>query len=156
MGTFHALFAFLTDAPWLEDSWRDLAMLEACPECPICYGICPTTAIRRENFVIDAGRCITLFNEVEGSFPNWILPSMHNALMGCMKCQLGCPENEKIGVGVEKGEDISEEETLKILEGKPDDRLLETLGRKLRKFPPAADRAQFPILTRNLGVMLHS
>lgn len=154
MGTFHALFAFLTDAAGLEDSWHELSLLEACRECPICYGICPTNAIRRENFVIDAGRCITLYSEVEDPFPNWILPSMHNALMGCMKCQLGCPENEKAGFRTETGEDINEEETQKILEGKPDDQLLETLGRKLRKFPPAADRTQFPILTRNLRVLL--
>jgi epoxyqueuosine reductase len=155
MGTFLALFAFLTDAPGLEDSWQELAMLEACRECAICYGICPTNAIRREEFVIDAGRCITLYNEVNGVFPNWILPSMHNALMGCMKCQLGCPENERAGLATLRGEDIDEEETAKILEGRPDDRLLGTLSRKLRGFPPASDPAQFPILTRNLRALLH-
>jgi epoxyqueuosine reductase len=155
MGTFLALFAFLTDMPGLEDSWHELAMLEACGDCPICYGICPTNAIRREEFVIDAGRCITLYNEVDGSFPDWILPSMHEALMGCMKCQLGCPENEKAGFAIMRGEDLSEEETARILEGKPDEALLETLGRKLRGFPPAVDRAQFPILTRNLRALLH-
>ena len=155
MGTFLALFAYLTDAPGLEDSWHELAMLEACRDCVICYGICPSNAIRREEFVIDAGRCITLYNEIDGVFPNWILPSMHNALMGCMKCQLGCPENEKAGFASLRGEDLSEEETTRILEGRPDERLLETLGRKLRGFPPAADRAQFPILTRNLRALLH-
>jgi epoxyqueuosine reductase len=155
MGTFLALFAYLTDAPGLEDSWHRLAMLDACRDCVICYGICPTNAIRREEFVIDAGRCITLYNEIDGAFPNWILPSMHNALMGCMKCQLGCPENEKVGFATMQAEAIDEEETAKILEGKPDDCLLESLSRKLRGFPPAADRAQFPILTRNLRALLH-
>ena len=155
LGTFLALFAYLTDAPGLEDSWQEPALLEACRDCSICYGICPSNAIRREEFVIDAGRCITLYNEIDGAFPNWILPSMHNALMGCMKCQLGCPENEKAGFAVLRGEDIDEAETGRILEGKPDDRLLETLGRKLRGFPPATDRAQFPILTRNLRALLH-
>lgn len=155
MGTFLALFAYLTDAAGLEDSWHQLAMLDACRDCAICYGICPTNAIRREEFVIDAGRCITLYNEIDGVFPNWILPSMHNALMGCMKCQLGCPENEKAGLAFLKGEDLDEAETTGILAGKLDDRLLESLGRKLRGFPPAADRAQFPILTRNLRALLH-
>jgi len=154
MGTFHALFAFLTDAPGLEDSWRELALLDACRECPLCYSLCPTGAIRRETFVIDAGRCVTLYNEVEGDFPNWVLPSMHNALMGCMKCQLGCPENEKAGIPVERGGAIDEDETAKILAGTPDDALLESLGRKLKGFPPASDRAQFPILTRNLAALL--
>jgi epoxyqueuosine reductase len=155
MGTFLALFAYLTNAPGLEDSWHERAVLEACRDCAICYGICPTNAIRREEFVVDAGRCITLYNEVNGTFPNWILPSMHNALMGCMKCQRGCPENEKLGFAALRGEDLSEEETARILEGKPDDRLLGSLSRKLRGFPPAADRAQFPILTRNLRALLH-
>ncbi len=155
MGTFLALFAYLTDAPGLEDSWHELAMLDACRDCSICYGICPSNAIRREEFVIDAGRCITLYNEIDGAFPNWILPSMHNALMGCMKCQLGCPENEKTGFAVLEGENLDEAETAGILEGRPDDGLLETIGRKLRGFPPAMDRAQFPILTRNLRALLH-
>jgi epoxyqueuosine reductase len=155
MGTFLALFAYLTDAPGLEDSWHELAMLDACRDCVICYGICPTNAIRREEFVIDVGRCITLYNEINGAFPNWILPSMHNALMGCMKCQLGCPENEKAGFAAMQGGDIDEDEAARILEGKPDDRLLDSLGRKLKGFPPASDRAQFPILTRNLRALLH-
>jgi len=154
MGSYHALFAFLTDAPGLGDSWHDLALLDACRDCPLCYSLCPTGAIRRENFVIDAGRCITLYNEVDGAFPNWILPSMHGALMGCLKCQLGCPANEEAGLSVARGGDIDEDETAKILEGKPDDALLESLGRKLKGFPPAADRTQFPILTRNLRALL--
>jgi epoxyqueuosine reductase len=156
LGTFLALFAYLTDAPGLEDSWQERKMLEACRDCSICYGICPSNAIRREEFVIDVGRCLTLYNEVAGAFPNWILPSMHNALMGCMKCQTACPENQKTGFAVLKGDDIEEEETVKILEGKPGDKLLESLGRKLRGFPPAADRAQFPILIRNLKALLHA
>ncbi len=154
MGSFVALFAFLTDAAGLEDSWRELSLLETCRDCSICYGICPSNAIRRENFVIDAGRCISLYNEVEGAFPSWILPTMHSALMGCMKCQLGCPENQKVGIVEERGEDVNEEETRKILEGRPDDELLKSLGRKLRGFPPAMDREQFPLLVRNLGVLL--
>jgi epoxyqueuosine reductase len=154
MGTYHALFAFLTDATGLPDSWGELALLEDCRECPLCYSLCPTGAIRRESFVIDAGRCVTLYNEVEGEFPNWILPSMHNALMGCLKCQLGCPANEKPGPRIERGGDIDEDETAKILAGAPDDALLASLGRKLRGFPPATDRAQFPILTRNLAALL--
>jgi epoxyqueuosine reductase len=155
-GTGLALYAFLTDAKGLEDSWRELALLEECIDCPICYGICPTNAIRREEFVIDAGRCITLYNEVAGDFPEWILPSMNNALMGCMKCQVACPVNEKAGFLVMRGEEIGEDETLRILEGKPDDGLLRVLGRKLHGFPPAADREQFPILTRNLRALIHA
>lgn len=51
---------------------------------------------------------------------------------------------------------IDDDETARILEGKPNDRLLESLSRKLRRFPPTTDRAQFPILTGNLKALLHA
>ena len=54
-----------------------------------------------------------------------------------------------------QGEDIDEAETVRILDGNPDDRLLESLRRKLKGFAPASDRTQFPILTRNLKALLH-
>jgi len=151
MGTFLTLLAFFTEVPFPADEWHPLAMLDACRDCSICYGICPTNAITRENFVIDAGRCITLYNEVKGDFPNWILPSMHNALVGCLKCQLPCPENEKyLAASTLLLEDVVEDETQRILEGRLDDRLLETLSRKLRKFPFAGSREAAPLLARNL------
>ncbi len=53
-------------------------------------------------------------------------------------------------------EDIDEAETARILDGTPDDRLLESLDRKLKGFLPASDRTQFPILTRNLKALLHA
>ena len=151
LGTFLTLHAFFTEVPLPAEEWHPLAMLDACRDCSICYGICPTNAITRENFVIDAGRCITLYNEVEGDFPNWILPSMHNALVGCLKCQLPCPENAKyLAASTVVLEDVVEEETQRILEGRLDDRLLETLSRKLRKFAFAGSREGAPLLARNL------
>ena len=153
-GTYITLYAFHTDFRFPDDHWGEAAMMEACRDCSICYGICPSGAIRRENFVIDAAKCITLYNEIEGDFPNWALPGMHNALMGCMKCQARCPENEKIRDSAGSLEDVTEEETEKILAGKPDDALLESLTRKLKGFPPATSREQFPIFTRNLGALI--
>ncbi len=154
-GSFIVLRAFLTDRSFPEDSWRDVGLMEACRDCQICYGICPTNAITRQNFVIDVGRCITLYNEVNGPFPNFIHPSMHNALMGCMKCQLGCPANEGFLKRSLRFEDVTEEETGRILSGHEDAALLTVLQRKLRRFPPSATKEDFPIFTRNLGVLLH-
>jgi len=154
MGNFITLVAFFTDFEFEEDHWHELALLDACRNCVICYGICPTNCITKENFVIDVGRCITLFNEVKGKFPRWILPSMHNALVGCMKCQLRCPENEGIAGFSGRLEDITEEETLKILRGKPDEGLLNSLSRKLLKFVPASSKEYFPIFTRNLRALI--
>ena len=154
-GTYITLIAFLTDHRFPEDHWGELALMEACSECPLCYSLCPTGAIRRDNFVIDAGRCITLYGEIDGVFPNFILPSMHNALMGCMACQARCPVNEKVpGTMGRFDEEVSEDETRKILAGTPDDELLKSLTRKLRSYPPATSREQFPIFTRNLQPLL--
>ncbi len=154
LGTFLTLHAFFTDRVFPEDHWGPIAMLEACRECTICYGICPTNAIVRENFVIDAGRCISLYNETDGEFPPWILPAMHNALMGCMKCQSGCPENEKAPPPAGRLEDVTEDETAAILAGKPDQALLASLNRKLRGFSGSGSPESFPILTRNLNVLI--
>lgn len=151
MGTFLTLLAFFADVPVPAEEWHPLAMLDACRDCPICYGICPTGAITRENFVIDAGRCITLYNEVKGDFPPWILPSMHNALVGCLKCQLPCPENQKyLASSTLLLEDVTEEETRRILDGRVDDRLLKTLSRKLMKFGFTGSRESALLLARNL------
>jgi len=154
MGTFITLYAFLTDFQFEEDHWTSLNLLDACRACPICYRICPTNCIKKENFVIDVGKCITLYNEIDGKFPTWILPSMHNALMGCIKCQYPCPENEKFVPLSERLEDVTESETLKILNGEPDEKLLASLSQKLRKFTPANSKEYFPIFTRNLRALI--
>lgn len=154
MGSFITLYAFYTDYQFKEDNWQKITFMDTCRTCPICYGICPTNCIKKENFVIDVGHCITLYNEIKGNFPRWILPSMHNALMGCMKCQKHCPENEEYIKLAGRMEDITEEETRKILLGKPDDVLLRSLSDKLRNFPPASSKEYFPIFKRNLSPLL--
>ncbi|UCF65212.1 MAG: hypothetical protein JSW33_05105 [bacterium] len=154
MGTFVTLYAFYTDFQFEVDNWKEIELLNECKKCSICYGICPTNCITRENFVIDVGKCITLYNEVKGKFPIWIRPRMHDALMGCMKCQLRCPENEKVLNWADRLEDITAEETEKILAGTPDDHLLQSLTHKLRNFYPGSSAQDFPIFTRNLSVLI--
>ena len=153
-GTYITLIGFLTDHRFQDDHWGEMAMMEACRECSICYGVCPTGAIRRENFVIDVAKCLTLYSEIEGDYPNWVLPSMHNALLGCLACQARCPENEKVRETTGRfEEEVTEEETRKILSGKPDDDLLKSLGRKLKGFS-LASRETFPMFARNLRPLI--
>jgi epoxyqueuosine reductase len=154
MGSFVTLYSYFTDYTFPDDHWTDVSMLDACRRCRICYGICPTKAITKDNFVIDAGRCIPLYNEVAGTFPKWIRKNHHNALMGCMKCQLKCPANKDVVKQAGRLEDVTEEETRKILDGKPDKALLETLTRKLKGYYPATSEEHFPIFTRNLKVLI--
>jgi epoxyqueuosine reductase len=152
MGSFLALIPFMTNAVLPETAWRQPTMLPECEGCDICYGICPTGAISRDNFVIDAGKCISLYNEIPGELPNFILPSMHNALMGCMKCQEKCPANAKFLASPTRLEDVTEEETKKILDGTPDEALFNSLARKLKSF--GASKEALPVFTRNLKALI--
>ncbi|HEX9933677.1 MAG TPA: 4Fe-4S double cluster binding domain-containing protein, partial [bacterium] len=154
MGSYLTLYAFLTDIPVEEDQWFPVEMMDACKKCKICFGICPTWCISRDRFVIDVDRCITLYNELEDPFPKWIQPRVHNALIGCMKCQMHCPVNMKIPNPSGRLEDVTEGETQKILQGTPDDALMTSLKRKLRDFYPVTSKKTFPMFTRNLSVLI--
>jgi epoxyqueuosine reductase len=153
MGSFLALYAFLTDWPPSGDDWHDLRMMELCETCRVCMHVCPDGCIREENFVIDAGRCLPLYNEIEGVFPDWIPARAHNSLVGCMRCQLPCPANRTVVKGAGRLEDVTEEETRTILDGKSDEALLATLARKLRGFDLASAES-LPAFSRNLAALI--
>jgi epoxyqueuosine reductase len=155
MGSYNLLHAFLTDHPF-PDNWTNLRILDECNHCHACERTCPTNCISRWSYSVNIDKCLTLYNENHGDFPNWILGNMHHALMGCMKCKAPCPVNEGIAELSGNMEDVSEEETRKILKGTPDEALLKSLQRKLRQFRAAATRDQFPILSRNLKVLIRA
>jgi epoxyqueuosine reductase QueG len=155
MGSYNLLYAFLTDQPCTDDPWTELQILDECNRCHACERTCPTRCISRWSYAVNIDKCLTLYNENAGDFPNWILGSMHHALMGCMNCKSPCPVNEGIaGLSGEMAEAVTEEETAKILKGTPDDVLLKSLQRKLRQFRATQTRDQFPILRRNLSVLI--
>jgi epoxyqueuosine reductase len=153
MGSMLALHAFFTDY-LCEDSWTDISMMDSCKNCRICMDSCPNKCISEENFVIDVSRCLSLFNEIKGEFPEWIQPDAHNALMGCLRCQSCCPANREIIKQAGRLEDVTEEETRKILDGTPNKELLNSLSRKLKGFYPTQAEEHFPVLTRNLRALL--
>ena len=71
MGSLITLIAYFTDYKFKEDNWTEIKMMDYCKNCTICMNNCPTNAIStapEENFVINAGRCITLYNEIAGEF----------------------------------------------------------------------------------------
>ncbi|MFX0094114.1 MAG: 4Fe-4S double cluster binding domain-containing protein [Candidatus Hodarchaeota archaeon] len=154
MGSFLALFAYFTDFEFEEDNWNEVRMMDHCKQCRICMNQCPNNCITEENFVIDVDKCITLYNEIPGEFPEWISSDVHNALMGCMKCQFQCPGNRKIIEQTQRFEDVTEEETKKILTGAVDEELLNSLHKKIKMFYPENGEAFFPILKRNLSVLI--
>jgi len=154
MGSLLTLDAYFTNFHFDMDNWNEIKIMDTCGDCSICISQCPCGCISDKNFVVDVGKCLTLYNEIGGEFPEWISPDAHNALFGCMKCQMPCPANRGIVELTGRLEDITEEETRKILEGVSDEKVLDSLSRKLRIPSRAGLKEMFPILTRNLGVLL--
>jgi epoxyqueuosine reductase len=153
LGSFYRIAAFYSDLPCPEDDWREPAMLERCRECDLCRRACPAGAIGEDRFLLHAERCITFHNEQppEVPFPAWLEPRWHDrCLVGCLRCQRSCPENEGVRGWVEEGEAFSAEETELLVAGVP-----------LEQFPPEtaakierANLAPFlSLLPRNLEVI---
>jgi len=154
MGSFLRLHAFFTDYEFEEDNWTEAKMMDSCEKCKICQNNCPTGSINEENFVIDIEKCIPLYNEIKGDFPEWLNPSSHNALMGCMKCQMICPANNMVITRTQKLDDILEDETNALLEGNPDEGQISSLSTKLRLFQPADAWYFVPVFSRNLRALI--
>jgi epoxyqueuosine reductase len=151
MGSFHRLIAFYSDLPCLEDIWRESVMLEDCENCSACLHACPTGAITSDRFLIKAERCLTFLNEGLADFPDWLDPSWHNCLVGCLNCQKACPQNMDFLEWIQPGAEFSEEETSLILDGVP---LKKLPAATVKKFEKLYLLEYFDILPRNLRVLL--
>lgn len=131
IGSYHRLTLFATDLPCESDSWQNAQMLDRCKKCSACKKNCPTLAIRDNNFVISAERCLTYFNEQSGQFPDWINSSSHNCIIGCIKCQEICPENKDHISESKFKEEFDEKETYLIMNNIPYEELPEDLRTKI-------------------------
>lgn len=99
LGSYIQLLGYLTDARLpLPDPWRtsEPALLPRCQTCRACLVSCPTGAIGEERVLLNADRCLTLANGNPGPWPPWIEPKAHHCLLGCLLCQVRCPENPKL------------------------------------------------------------
>ncbi|GAH32441.1 unnamed protein product, partial [marine sediment metagenome] len=158
MGSLFNLYAFFTDFQFDENNWSDIQMMETCENCTICIKNCPTGAIpapNDENFVINVNNCIPVYNEIKGIVPDWIPSNGHNALMGCMKCQLPCPSNYDALKNTWRFEDISEKETQMIVDGKIDEKLVNSISEKLKMFSPSDADYMIPVIKRNLEFLIN-
>jgi epoxyqueuosine reductase len=153
MGSFHEPAVFYSDLPCAEDYWQEKQMLKRCQKCSACVRQCPSDAITLERFLIRVERCITFRNEKAGKipFPDWLDPSWHNCLVGCMICQQVCPENKKYIGWIEDGPEFSEEETALILRGIAFDELPAEIVDKWKWLGLSED---FDIFPRNLRALL--
>ncbi len=153
MGSFHRLVPFYSDVPIKEDNWFAREMMEICATCNACINACPSGAITNKRFLLKVDRCLTYHNEHPAniSFPEWINPSWHNCLVGCLHCQKICPINKKVKDWTEKGPSFNEKETSLLLQERKKDNLPKELIEKLIKYDLMNYLEIFP---RNLRVFL--
>jgi epoxyqueuosine reductase len=153
MGSFQRLTAVYSDMPCLEDEWQQTKMMKRCENCDLCRKACPTGAISSDRFLLRAEKCITYHNEKKGSipFPDWIKPSWHNCIIGCLTCQRACPENKPFLSQIGEMAEFSEEETRLLLKGTSKEQLSDATIKKM-KLLSLTD--YFEELPRNLSVLL--
>jgi epoxyqueuosine reductase len=155
MGSMFSLFAFYTDHVFEEDHWTDLQMMDSCKDCRLCSVQCPTHAIRDDCFIIDVEKCLPLYNEVRGEMPAWMPAKSHNALIGCMRCQMHCPANKEIVSSSIQCEQLTELETKAILEGKENHDSITALCNKLKVSTPDSVTEDLPVFSRNLKLLFN-
>lgn len=152
MGSFYRLVAFYSDCPCKEDNWQEAKMMKACDKCLACLENCPTRCIVNDRFLVHAEKCLTFFNEDEQDMPSWIPVDSHNAIVGCMRCQLVCPVDKPYIDKIVAGPDFSEEETTLILNNVPVEKLTPETRRKLEN---TFSENMYPLLPRNLNVLIN-
>jgi epoxyqueuosine reductase len=120
LGSFVRLDAWWTELSAEGEAWGPPRQLERCASCGACERACPNGCISGERFIIDASRCLTFMNEGTAPFPSWVHPDIHNAAVGCLRCQEACPENRNtLGRNVYRRFVLDREASALILEGKP-------------------------------------
>ncbi len=151
MGSFQRPVVFISDYPCAEDSWSEATILEHCENCSACLKACPTNAIVSDRFQLYAERCLTFHNESSKAFPQWLPPSWHNCLVGCMICQKVCPANKAVVKWIEAGAAFDGEETDLILNGDSEQRLPRETVAKLKKLDMIR---YYDVLGRNLRMLI--
>ncbi|HUT79628.1 MAG TPA: 4Fe-4S double cluster binding domain-containing protein [Candidatus Bathyarchaeia archaeon] len=153
LGSLIELWVYFTDYVFPMDNWEEVEMMENCEDCTICFDSCPTQAISQDNFILNVERCIPLYNEIQGEIPDWIPTDAHNALMGCMKCQMYCPANRLAINNTRRYEDLTQEETIALLKGEGEETILNSAIAKLKMFKPEHAYYFLPIIKRNLALL---
>lgn len=134
MGSFVRLEAFYTDYEFLLDDWHEKQLMKSCLTCSLCQNICPTQCIPKERVLIHADRCLTYLNERQADFPSWISKQSHNALVGCMHCQIVCPQNKEFIRFNKQMVEFTEDEIEIILQKTPQKNIPKILSEKLKRF----------------------
>ena len=154
LGSYLMLAACATDAPPPPDAvWAEPLRLDRCERCSACLRACPSGAIRADRFLLQTDRCLTMANEDEAPFPDWVDPAWHHCAVGCLRCQQSCPENAAVELRIAAAETFDERETAAVLAATPGDGLPAATREKLERcgldYSPA-------LIARNLHALLGS
>jgi epoxyqueuosine reductase len=153
MGSFMRLTAVYSDMPCESEQWREPEIMKRCMNCNLCQNACPTGAISKNRFLLNAEKCLTYHNEKDGKipFPKWIKPEWHNCIVGCIRCQAACPENKPyLGIFGETVE-FDEQETKFLLKGTPREQIPAITMKKLQVLSLTDYFSEMP---RNLAALL--
>ena len=133
LGSYLMLAACASDAPPPDDAvWSEPLQLERCERCSACARACPTGAISADRFLLETERCLTFVNEDPAPFPDWVDPAWHTCAVGCLRCQLVCPENAGVELTVEPPMVFDEQESTAILAATAGSELAAATRAKLR------------------------
>jgi epoxyqueuosine reductase len=152
-GSWFEILTFLSDMPSPDGyTWRAVTRMEACDTCTACLKACPTEAIKRDTYLIDNVRCLTLHIESGQPFPDWIPKPAVRSAIGCCYCQDCCPKNA--GKAARSGViDFSEAETELLLEGAAQSDMPDGLRHKIDLL--ALDW-RLPSLPKNLRLLIEN
>ena len=121
LGSYYQLTGFVSDGDFgpmsAPGSIGVSALSRWCEGCFACRKACPTKAIATDRFLLHAERCLTLWTELPDPWPEWLVPSFHHCLVGCLRCQEICPQNAGRFTLERAPERFSAEETEAILAG---------------------------------------
>jgi epoxyqueuosine reductase len=151
MGSFHRPVVFISDFPCEMDSWGEPTVMALCENCSACMKACPTQAIGSDRFQLHAERCLTFFNENSRDFPDWLSPSCHNSLVGCMICQKVCPANKEVVKWIKDGSTFDSNETALFLNSVPKEQLPKDTLHKLKRLDLMS---YYDVLGRNLKLLI--
>jgi len=151
MGSFLQLAGAFSDMPCDDDPWQEPKMIDRCNTCTACLRNCPTKAISKDRFLIRAELCLTYHNEASGDYPDWINPSWHHCLVGCMRCQSVCPENKNLINWFEDHSEFTEQETDFLLRCVPLENLPSVTVSKLKSLEI---NENYRNLCRNLSMII--